>query len=157
VPSIGLADWFDSVVFVLLVIWLILWLVAHSGSAAGEESCEAPVEAPAQDPVDKEDVPGVAVSMGSESVKITIDEDKQATNVEHLDYFDYNVDDEGNPSAVFDKSQKGQFRCAGDSMMSFGFQLTVSPVCAQSKLRSGQREGTETQCAARTLHVLGGV
>merc|ERR1711865_72071 len=41
-----------------------------------------------------------------------------------LRYHDYNVDEEGHPVTTNDK---GQFRCAGDAHMAFGFQLTASP------------------------------
>jgi len=120
------------VVWLFLLAWMPLWIIAHL-TTTGEDA-DTPSDVPAKE---EDPAPGVPVSMGAEEVNIEIDENKQASNVEHLDYFDYNVDDEGNPTAVFDKTQKGQFRCAGDSMMSFGFQLTANDKADQPNKQQG--------------------
>jgi hypothetical protein len=108
------------IVWILLLIWILLFFLLHqalSGGGGETQECNK-ASAPAGE---------VGVGMGSQDVKIEI-QDGKATNVtqESLDYHDYNVSEDGTPVAVFDKSQKGQFRCAGDSVMSFGFQLTAN-------------------------------
>jgi len=50
-----------------------------------------------------------------------------AASVPCLAFHDYDVDDDGMPIKVSDPTQTGQFRCAGDSFMEFGFQLTCNP------------------------------
>ena len=46
-------------------------------------------------------------------------------------------DDEGNPTAIHDKTKKGQFRCAGDSFMEYGFQLSANPKAKEVSNQQG--------------------
>ena len=48
--------------------------------------------------------------------------------VANLEYFDYNVNEDGEPEKTIG-GEPGMFRCAGDCHMAFGFQLTVSSPC----------------------------
>merc|ERR1711907_211155 len=111
--------------------WLPLWGMAYLKLKAEEESGadenppavgdtqQNPVhQEPAQEPEDNNDVEaGVVASLGA--VSLAEDEEKC------LEYHDYDVDDEGSPVIVTD--HVGQFRCAGDAFMEFGFQLTANP------------------------------
>jgi hypothetical protein len=113
--------WLAVVCWVLLLPFFLLFFVAKMGLAEG-----APAQTATPTPATPTPKPAAAAAASEDLVR-----------GDSLDYHDYNVDDEGNPLAIHDKANKGQFRCAGDSFMEFGFQLTANPKATKPKEQQG--------------------
>lgn len=123
-------DWWDNV---MLLVWYSAYIAFLSYNAelmgyfAPQEQSEADEEAPAATEHDeaKEEQNPIAPEAALSALAMgSVVSDQPEEPVTLLKYHDYEVDETGAPLVV--TGRPGQFRCAGDSVMSFGFQLTAN-------------------------------
>lgn len=139
-------NWYDNVMLLVWYISYVIFLAFNEAFMAKyfpddqylpkdeqepEEATSKQNPLSEEDPQDSPEAGAIAALAGA---SVVLDESEP---VKSLEFHDYNVNDDGIPETVTDPNQKGQFRCAGDSFMEFGFQLTNNPNAPNQEQQQG--------------------